>query len=143
LPTFESGAAVIGILGPFFKCPPAPFETAFMLHEQLVERGVRGSTSISIFSPLPSPIPISQESSREILAGRAERGIAFHPQSIVTRLEPDEHVAVVGDGRRVPYDLFLAIPVHKAPDVVVASGLTVDGWIPVDAATFATSYPDV
>jgi sulfide:quinone oxidoreductase len=27
--------------------------------------------------------------------------------------------------------------------VVVASGLTVDGWIPVDPATFATQFPDV
>ncbi len=37
----------------------------------------------------------------------------------------------------------LGIPVHRAPAVVVDSGLTEDGWIPVDPATFATRFPDV
>jgi sulfide:quinone oxidoreductase len=42
------------------------------------------------------------------------------------------------------YDLFLGIPVHCAPPVVVESGLTdPDGWIAVDPATFATRFPDV
>ena len=43
----------------------------------------------------------------------------------------------------MPYDLFLGIPVHCAPDVVVASALAEDGWIPVNPATFATKFPDV
>ncbi len=32
---------------------------------------------------------------------------------------------------------------HRAPDVVLASGLAEDGWIPVDPATFATKFPGV
>jgi sulfide:quinone oxidoreductase len=35
------------------------------------------------------------------------------------------------------------VPVHRAPDVVVSSGLTVDGWIPVDSLTLETSFPGV
>ena len=41
------------------------------------------------------------------------------------------------------YDLFLAVPIHRAPPVVEESGLTVDGWVPVDPATFQTRFPDV
>jgi sulfide:quinone oxidoreductase len=52
-------------------------------------------------------------------------------------------VAHLKDGNEVPFDLFLAVPVHCAPPAVVASGLTEDGWIPVDPATFATRFPDV
>jgi sulfide:quinone oxidoreductase len=37
----------------------------------------------------------------------------------------------------------LGIPVHVAPPVVVDAGLTDDGWIAVDVATFATKFPDV
>src|SRR4051812_26534492 len=29
---FTGGSVVVGVLGGFFKCPPAPYETAFMLH---------------------------------------------------------------------------------------------------------------
>jgi len=43
----------------------------------------------------------------------------------------------------LPYDLFLGVPVHRAPAVVEASGLTEDGWIPVDPRTLATRFPGV
>ena len=32
---------------------------------------------------------------------------------------------------------------HRAPAVVVESGMTVDGWIPVDPLTLETSFPGV
>jgi sulfide:quinone oxidoreductase len=43
----------------------------------------------------------------------------------------------------MPYDLFLGIPKHRVPEVVAASGMTVDGWIPVDTKTLATRFPNV
>ncbi|HVV56682.1 MAG TPA: hypothetical protein VHC47_15210, partial [Mucilaginibacter sp.] len=43
----------------------------------------------------------------------------------------------------MPFDLFLGIPKHVAPDVVLQSGLAVDGWIPVDRKTLMTGIPDV
>ena len=42
LPAFEGGDVIIGVLGNFFKCPAAPFETAFMLHDFLEKRGLQG-----------------------------------------------------------------------------------------------------
>jgi sulfide:quinone oxidoreductase len=39
---------------------------------------------------------------------------------MVTRLDPATHVAHLADGRELPYDLFLGIPVHCAPPVVAA-----------------------
>ena len=143
LPTFESGVAVISVLGPFFKCPPAPYEAAFLLHDFLVRRGVRDATSIYLLSSLGSPIPISEETSAAIVSLLAEKGIEFWPSSVVERLDPGARVAHLTDGRQLAYDLFLGIPVHRAPPVVVESGLTEDGWIPVDPATFATRFPDV
>ena len=43
----------------------------------------------------------------------------------------------------MPYDLFLGVPVHRVPAVVAESGMTVDGWIPVNPLTLETSYPGV
>ena len=56
---------------------------------------------------------------------------------------PARRVALLSDGSEMPYDLFLGIPVHRAPAVVEASGMTVDGWIPVDPLTLETSFPGV
>ena len=143
LPQFTSGVALIGVLGPVFKCPPAPSESAFMLHDHLVRNGVRDDVTIHVISPLPKPIPVSVETSDAILAMLAERGITYSGGSMVTRLDPGAKRAHLADGRSLPYDIFLGIPVHRAPAVVVEAGLTEDGWIPVDPATFATRFPDV
>jgi sulfide:quinone oxidoreductase len=143
LPDFESGTAVVGVLGMFFKCPPAPFETAFMLHDYLVDRGVRHACRIFIVSPLPKPIPISDEVSDALLGMIAERGIEHWPKSGVERLDPAAKIAHTRDGRELPYDLFLGIPVHRAPAVVLESALAEEGWIPVNHATFETRFPGV
>ena len=55
LPSFEGGDAVIGVLGPFFKCPAAPFETAIMLHDYLEKRGLREPAPSRSSAPCRSP----------------------------------------------------------------------------------------
>ena len=70
-------------------------------------------------------------------------GIGFVPDRRVASLDQGTKEAVLDDGRRLAFDLFLGIPVHRAPAVVEDSGLTVDGWIPVDPGTLATRFPGV
>jgi sulfide:quinone oxidoreductase len=143
LPTFPGGDVLISVLGPFYKCPAAPYECAMMLHDLLQRQGVRDASTIKVTTPMPMPIPISPEASAKIVAGLDERGITFWPETVVTALDPATRQATMRDGRTVPYDLFLGVPVHRAPVVVEESGLAVDGWIPVDHTTFATRFPDV
>ncbi|HEX4490904.1 MAG TPA: FAD-dependent oxidoreductase [Acidimicrobiia bacterium] len=143
IPRFDRGDAIVSVLGPFFKCPAAPYECAMMLHDHLESRGVRGATTIKVLTPMGMPIPISKEASGGILGALAARGIEFCPETVVTALDPATHTATLRDGRTLNYDLFLGVPVHEAPPVVVESGLTVDGWIPVDPKTFATRFPNV
>ncbi len=58
-------------------------------------------------------------------------------------LDPARRVAILDDGSEMPYDLFLGIPKHRVPDVVAASGMTVDGWIPVNPKNLKTRFPGV
>ena len=41
----------------------------------------------------------------------------------------------------MPYDLFLGVPRHRAPDVVLASGMAENGYVPVDSRTLETRFP--
>jgi sulfide:quinone oxidoreductase len=50
---------------------------------------------------------------------------------------------VLDGGEELPYDLFLGVPKHRAPDVVLESGMAEDGYIPVDSGTLATRFPGV
>ena len=50
---------------------------------------------------------------------------------------------MLDDGTELPYDLFLGVPKHRAPDVVLESGMAEDGYIPVDSRTLESRFPNV
>jgi len=141
IPNFKKGHAIVGVCGAPFKCPPAPSEGSLMLHDYLVSTGVRDACTISLVIPFGSPIPPSPDSSKALIKAFEERSIQFIPQHKVASLR--NKTAVLDDGTELPFDLFLGIPKHVAPDVVLQSGLAVDGWIPVDRQNLRTRFDNV
>ena len=143
LPAFDRGKALIGVCGAPYKCPPAPSECALMLHDYLVKRRVREACQISFVLPLSSPVPPSPETSIALMAAFRERNIKFIPNRRVASVDGAHNVAILDNGVEMPFDLFLGVPKHRVPDVVVASGMAEDGWIPVNPRTLQTKYPGV
>ena len=143
LSDFDSGKIVIGILGHPFKCPPAPFEGALMLHDHFVDRGIRDSVEIRTVGPISAPVPIAKEVSQGIHDALTERDIEFVPNEQIVAIDPQTNEARLASGGRIPFDLFVGIPVHRAPHVLESCGLAVDGWVPVERANLATRFPDV
>lgn len=146
LAEFSGGRVLVGVCSTPFKCPPAPSETVLLMHDLLRHKGVREQSEIHLVTPLPVPIPPSPPASEALLAAFAERGIHFHGNTLVRGLDPDRRVALLGEGdgaHEMPYDLFLGVPKHQVPAVVAESGLTEDGWIPVDSLTLETRFPGV
>jgi len=141
LPGFTRGKALIGVCGAPYKCPPGPSECALMLHDYLLQRGVRQDCEIAFVLPLSSPVPPSPETSRALEAAFAERGIAFHPGRRVNAIEGK--TAILDDGARMEFDLFLGVPRHHVPQPVLDSGLAEGGWIAVNPRTLETKFPNV
>jgi sulfide:quinone oxidoreductase len=140
---FESGKILIGILGHPYKCPPAPFEGALLLHDHFVERGQRAVVEIRTIGPMAAPVPITKEVSQSILNALSEREIEYVPSQHIVEIDTRNHEARLESGESIPYDLFVGIPVHRVPDVVESSGLAVDGWVPVEKENLATRFPNV
>lgn len=143
IPTFSQGHVVIGVCGAPFKCPPAPSECALLLHDELTSRGVRDACQISFVMPLSRPVPPSPETSDALEREFAERDIAFIGGRRINEIDPQRNVAKLDDGSELPFDLFLGVPKHRAPDVVIAAGMTEDGYIAVDSGTLKTRFPGV
>ena len=143
LRNFAGGRVVVAVTSTPFKCPPAPSETALLMHEYLTARGLRDRSDISLVMPLGTPIPPSPEASAAVLAAFEERGIHWYPERLVRALDPSTKKALLSDDSELPYDLFLGVPAHRVPEVVAAAGMTVDGWIPVDPLTLETRFPGV
>ena len=145
LPRFERGPAIVGVTGKSFKCPPAPSEAALLLHDYLTTRGRRSAADITVVMPFGTPIPPSPDTSEAILAAFAECGITFVKDRLVKALDPGRKVALLSDGGELPYALFLGVPVHRVPEVVVDSGLATHAsdWVPVSRQTLETRFPGV
>jgi len=141
LPGFTRGRALIGVCGAPYKCPPGPSECALMLHDYLVQRGVRQACSIDFVLPLSSPVPPSPETSAALEAAFAERGIGFHPGRRVNAIEG--RTALLDDGTRMDFDLFFGVPRHRVPQPVLGSGLAEGGWIQVNPRTLETKFANV
>ncbi len=140
---FDGGRVLVSVLGQPFKCPPAPFEGAFLLHEYFTQRGIRDSVEMTSTFPMQRPVPVTGEVSQLFRDGLAARGIEERPQTLVKSINPATRTAQLADGETLPYDLFVGIPIHRAPDPLTASGLAVNGWVPVDQTNLRTEFPQV
>jgi len=143
LPEFTGGHAIVGVCGAPYKCPPAPSECALMLHDYLVKRGIREKCQISLVLPLGSPVPPSPETSAALIEAFAERDIEFIPGHRIASVDNGRKVATLDDNREMAFDLFLGVPKHRVPPVVLDSGLAEDGWIPVNPRTLETRFDNV
>ena len=143
LPAFKEGHAIVGVCSFPFKCPPAPAETALLLHDYLVRNGVRKNCRISLVVPFELPIPPSYGTSKALLKSFSEKDINYIPEMMVGSLDAQRGIAELDDGRELTFDLFLGIPEHCVPAVLEQSGLIDDEWIPVDKHSMLTSFPNV
>jgi len=145
LRSFRVGKAVILVSSTPFKCPAAPYEAAFLLDYHFRRTGLRDSVSIDIVTPEPQPMPVAGPEIGKALVGMLRgRGIGFHPQSKAVRIDGGKREIVLASGSRVPYDLLVGVPPHRAPAFVREAGLTTGGgWVPVDPRTLKTVADDV
>jgi sulfide:quinone oxidoreductase len=140
---FQGGRVLVSVLGQPFKCPPAPFEGSFLLHEHFTQRGIRDAVQMATTFPMQRPVPVTGPVSQMFRDGLAARGIEELPQQVVTSIDPAAQAAQLATGDALPYDLFVGIPVHRAPEPLTAAGLAVNGWVPVDQTNLRTKFPHV
>jgi hypothetical protein len=84
---------MIGVCSFPFKCPPAPSETALLLHDYLVRQGLRKNCRISLVIPYELPIPPSYGTSKELLKAFQEENIDFIPEMMVGSIDAKRKIA--------------------------------------------------
>ncbi len=137
LEKFSGGDLAILIPKVPFKCPPAPYEAAMLLHDAFKRRGIRSNVRLAMYTVEGSPMATAGPEMGQYIKGElALRDIDFNGQKATVRVEAAARRVVFEDGSEAPYDLLLTIPPHEAPSVVHDAKLTnPSGWIPVDPLT--------
>jgi sulfide:quinone oxidoreductase len=143
LTDFKGGKVLVSVLGQPFKCPPAPFEGSFLLHEHFTQQGIRDSVEMATTFPMARPVPVTGEVAQMFRDGLAARNVKELPEHLVVGLDPATHTAQLANGETLPYDLFVGIPIHCAPAAVADTGLVVNNWVPVDQSNLRTRFPGV
>ncbi len=141
----ERGRIALLVAGIPFKCPAAPYEAAMLLEHDCRRRGVRDRIAIDLYTPEPGPMPVAgQEVSRQVRQMVEARGIGYHPEHAVTQVDAGEKRLAFANGAAAGFDLLVYVPPHRAPQAVREAGLCgPGGWVGVDRATLATSFPGV
>ena len=120
LTEFDGGRLVVNVVDLPIKCPVAPLEFCFLADWYFHERGIRDRVDITYVTPLDAAFtkPIAAQRLGGMLA---ERGI-----ELVTEFNTGEVDGVGGrlvsyDGREIPFDLAVVVPVHSGAAFVGAS----------------------
>ena len=145
LDSFRGGRLVLVVGGLPYKCPAAPYEAALLIDDELRRRGIRGAAEIDVYTPEPQPMPVAGTALGEAVVGLLEaRGIRFHPERPVARVEPEAREIVLADGARVAFDLLAGVPPHRPPTALRGSALVTEaGWVAVDRQTLQTRFDGV
>lgn len=132
----DSGNIVVLVAGAPFRCPAAPYEAAMLVEAMTRKRRIRDRVALSLFTPEPQPMLVAGPAVGEALQGMLnDRQIDYHPQHMVTRIEPASRMIHFGD-RGVTYDVLVGVPPHRAPKVVTDAGLVdASGYVPVHPQT--------
>jgi sulfide:quinone oxidoreductase len=120
LEDFTGGRLVVDILDMPIKCPVAPLEFCFLADWHLRERGLRDQVELTFVTPLDGAFttPVASERLGGLLS---EKGIHVEAEFATARIDATARSAHSWDGREVPYDLLVTIPLHGGPAYVERS----------------------
>lgn len=145
LPQLSAGRVAVVVSALPYKCPAAPYEGALLLDDHFRRRRLRGEIEMHIYTPERQPLPVAGRATGEaVLDMLAAREIEFHPGMQLESVDQQARVMRFAGGAEAPFDLLVATPIHKVPDVVRAAALAADGgWVTVDRDTLETAHKDV
>jgi len=130
LQAFQGGKVVITVGVPH-KCPMAPLEITFMLHDYFKDRGILDKVKLHY------TYPIGRVHSLENVAKWAtpemdRLGIKYETFFNIKEVDAANKVLKSEEGVEIKYDLLITIPTHKGMEVLEKNGLGANGWIPTN-----------
>ncbi|HXZ48909.1 MAG TPA: FAD/NAD(P)-binding oxidoreductase [Usitatibacter sp.] len=127
---FQGGTIALTVSIPH-KCPVAPVEAMFLLHDFFKARGIRDKVKLRYLYPV-NHVHATANVARWAKPEFDEAGIEYETLFNVKEIDPARKVIHSEEGTEAPYDLLIAIPPHRGMEVIEKNRLGEDGWIPTD-----------
>lgn len=145
LAALTGGRVVVLTASPAYKCPAAPYEMAMLAAAALRRGGIRDRVQIDFYAAEAGPMLVTgPQLSAKVRALVESKGIAYHPEHQVTKVDVPARRLIFANGTTAEFDLLLYVPPHRAPEVVRDAGLLSEsGWVAADRRTFETRFSGV
>ncbi|MEI8238111.1 MAG: FAD/NAD(P)-binding oxidoreductase [Actinomycetota bacterium] len=142
LEAFEGGRLLVNVVDMPIKCPVAPLEFCFLADWYFTDRGIRDKVEITYATPLDGAFtkPVASATLKSLLEDKGVHLVTeFNTGEVVGT--GDDKKLVGYDGREVPFDLAVVIPMHSGADYVGRSdGLGDDlNFVPTNKATLQSN----
>jgi sulfide:quinone oxidoreductase len=139
LKSWEGGRMVVNIMEFPFKCPVAPLEFTFLADWWFREHGRRDKVEIVFATPM-SEVFTKPVAARHLTGVLDAKQIDVETDFYVERIDTEAGALVAYDGRELPYDLLVTVPVNMGAEVVARAGLGDElNHVPVDKGTFLST----
>ncbi len=133
LASVDSGRLVVNVVGMPIKCPVAPIEFCFLADSYLRKRGIRDKAELTYVTPLDGAFtrPVA---SRELGGLLREKKISLVTEFNTGEVDGAGGRLIAYDGREVPFDMAVVVPLHGGQAYVDRSpGLGDElGFVPTD-----------
>jgi sulfide:quinone oxidoreductase len=127
---FQGGKIAV-VVGVPHKCPIAPVEVIFSLHDYFKARGIRDKVTIKYHYPI-GRIHTIKEVATWAKPEFDRMGIEYETLFNVKEVDVKNKVVKSEEDTEYAYDLLIAIPPHRGMEVIEKNGLGEGGWIPTD-----------
>jgi sulfide:quinone oxidoreductase len=133
---WAGGRLVVHITEMPIKCPVAPMEFAFLADAFFKKHNMRERVDITFVTPLEGAFT-KPACSKQLGHMLKDRKIRLEPDFYIEHIDPETKSLVSMDGRIIPFDLLVTVPLNMGADFIARSDIGDDlNYIPVDKGTF-------
>ncbi|MDD3516877.1 MAG: FAD/NAD(P)-binding oxidoreductase [Chromatiales bacterium] len=126
----EEGTVAV-VVGVPHKCPIAPVELIFSLHDYFKSRGIRDKIKIKYHYPI-GRLHTIQNVAVWAKPEFERMGIEHETLFNVKEVDVENKIVRSEEGTETQYDMLIAIPPHRGMEAIEKNGLGDGGWIPTD-----------
>lgn len=127
---FQGGTIAMVVSLPH-KCPVAPVEAMFMLHDFFKARGIRDKVRLRYHYPV-NKVHATANVAVWAKPEFDKAGIEYETLFNLKEVDPDKQIVYSEEGTECKYDLLISIPPHRGMETIEQNQMGQAGWIPTD-----------
>ena len=127
---FQGGTVAMTVSIPH-KCPVAPVEAMFMMHDFFKARGIRDKVKLRYHYPV-NAVHATRNVAQWAKPEFDKAGIEYETLFNLREVDPVKKIIYSEEGTELEYDLLIAIPPHRGSEIADKNNLGQGGWIPTD-----------